>query len=447
MTTDDLQDYCMQIKRDYSQPFFSTRRRRRTGTRFLFVYGLLLGGFLVFVSSQFDRLQLAALDVVGMAPTPSPYASTWAQQGYDLYAQGKVVEAAEAFKQAVNQQPNNINYLYEYGKTLIELDREADQRAGRTLSDAEIALEIGNQAIEAAPQDVRGYALKAKALVWTGDSASAIPIALQGRELDPLFAPIYSALARAYTIIGRYQQGLDNGEEAVRLDPMDADTHRSYAISLIFVGLRDEAIQQLEDAVNINPNLTGPYFELAGQYNAANMTEEAVATYEKILTIDPFEAKAMLRMCEVFFKVGEARQAEGYCDDALQVNPNYKEAYRQLGMVNYSRRNYEGSIDNFEKCEELESDEIQCYYLRGLAHYYLADGKNEHCDFAWIYLNESNRRVVEEMGVAGNENIIADIQRGLQLTLDLCPQYSGVGLPTAAAPTAIPPTPLGGLGG
>lgn len=437
----------MQIKRDYSQPFFSTRRRRRTGVRFLFVYGLFMGGFLVFVSAQFDRLQLAALDVVGMAPTPTLFASMWAQQGYDLYAQGKVIDAVEAFKQAVNQQPDNINYLYEYGRILIELNRDADPANGRELSDAQLALQISDQAINVAPQDVRSYALKARALVWNEDAASAIPIALQGREIDPEFAPIYSVLARAYTEIGRYQQGLDNGAQAIELDPMDADAHRSYAISLIFVGLREEAIRQLEDAVNINPNLTGPYFELAGQYNAGDMTEEAVATYEKILTINPFEAKAMLRLCEVFFKVGEGQQAEGYCDDAIQINPNYEEAYRQLGMVNYSRRNYEGSIENFKKCEELGSDEIQCYYLRGLAHYYLADGKNEHCDFAWTYLNESNRRVVEEMGISGNENIMADIQRGLQLTLDLCPQYSGMGLPTVAAPTEIPPTPLGGLGG
>lgn len=436
----------MQIKRDYSQPFFSTRRRRRTGTRFIFMYGLLLGGFLVFVSSQFDRLQLAALDVVGMAPTPTPFASTWAQQGYDLYAHGKVEAAAAAFKQAVSQQPNNVNYLYEYGRTLLELDREKDEANGRPLSDAEMALPIADQAINAAPQDARGYALKAKALIWTGDSASAIPIALQGKEVDPEFAPIYSALAVGYTNIGRYQQGLDNGEHAVELDAMDADAHRSYAISLIYVGLRDEAIRQLEDAVNINPNLVGPYFELAGQYGVGDLTEEAVATYEKILTIDPRSAKAMLRMCELYFKVGEARQAEGYCDDAIQVNPNYKEAYRQLGMVNYSRRNYEGAITNFETCEKLGSTEIQCYYLRGLAHYYLADGKNEHCDKAWHDLNASSE-LIQQMGVTGNEAIIADIQKGLQLTIDRCPNYNGLALPTLQPATEIPPTPLGGLGG
>jgi len=435
----------MQIKRDYSQPFFSTRRRRRTGVPFIFVYGLFLGGFLVLVSSQFDRLQLAALDVVGLAPTPTPFASQRAQQGYDLFTTGKVEEAAAAFQQAVNQQPDNVNYLYEYGRILLELERPADPTRGRNSSDTEIALELGERVINLAPQDPRGYALKAKALVWMDDSASAIPIALQGREADPTFAPIYSALAVAYANIGRYQQGLDNGEEAVRLDPMDADAHRSFAIALIYVGLREEAIRQLEDAVNINPYLPGPYFELASQYNASELIEEAVATYEEILTLDPQNAKAMLRMCEVFFKVGEAQQAQGYCEDALQVNPDYKEAYRQLGMVRYSRRNYEGAIQAFEQCEALGSEEIQCYYLRGLAHYYLADGRNEQCDLAWKYLSQSND-MMREAG-PGNENIIADIQRGLQLTIDLCPQYGGQAVPTIPAATEIIPTPLGGLGG
>ena len=115
----------MQIKRDYSQPFFSNRRRNRVTGRFLFFYGLLIGGILVFVTSQFGRLQLMALDVVGLAPTATPFASTWAQQGYDLFLKGRMEEAAAAYANAVSQQPDNINYLYEYGRTLIELDRAA----------------------------------------------------------------------------------------------------------------------------------------------------------------------------------------------------------------------------------------------------------------------------------------------------------------------------------
>jgi tetratricopeptide (TPR) repeat protein len=430
----------MYIKRDYSQPFFSTRRRRRVGGRFLFLYGLFIGGLLVFVSAQFSRLQLMALDVVGMAPTATPFASTWAERGYDLYSRGKLLDAVTAFGQAVSQQPNNVNYLYEYGRMLIELDRDANPAQGRSISDAELARDLGDHAISIAPNDPRGYALKAKALIWLSDSKTAIPVALQGIDTDPGFVPLYSALAIAYGDIGRYQQGVDYGEQAVAKDPMDADARRSYAISLSWVGRFDEAIQQLEDAININPNVITPYFELAGLYNYQNRTEEAVATYDTILKLDPRNAKAMLRLCEVYFKVGEGQQAEGYCRDALDVDPNFAEAYRQLGMVNYSRRNYEGAIENFAKCADMGSDEIQCYYLRGLAHFYLADGQNEHCDLAWANLIDSQERV---QALPDNDNIVADIQHGLQLTADRCPQFTGLAVPTVPPePTALP-TPIG----
>jgi len=433
-----LQEYKgMQIKRDYSQPFFSSRRRSRVTGRFLFLYGLVVGGFLVLVSTQFGRLQLMALDAVGLAPTPTPFASTWASQGYEFFLQGKMEEAAVAYAQAVSQQPTDINYLYEYGRTLIELDRDADPSQGRPISDAELASQIGDQALASAPGDVRSYTIKSKALVWLNDSASAIPVALQGIEVDPNYAPLLAVLARAYTNIGRYQQGLDYGARAVETDPMDVDAHRGYAIALILVGQRDAAIRELEDAINVNPNLVSPYFELAGQYVGAERYEDAVATYEKILTLQPRNAKGLLRMCEVYSRIGQDQQAEGYCDDALTIDPNYKEAYRQLGMVNFRRRNYEGAIENFQKCQDLQSEEIECYYLQGLAYYYISE-----CDRAWDMLTISLDRIND---LPVKEPVLTTTQSGLQLVTNNCVKYNNRALPTLPPPTPVV-TPLG-LGG
>jgi len=424
----------MQIKRDYSQPFFSTRRRRRSTGRFLFFYGLFLGGFLVFVYSQFNSLQLMALDAMGMAPTATPFASTFAEAGYNQFLQGDLEGAAVNYQQAVSQQPDNINYLYEYGRMLIELDRSADVNAGRSVSDAEQASQLGDHAMEVAPNDVRAFALKAKALVWLDDSESAIPVALRGLELDLGFAPLLAVLARAYTDIGRYQQGLDYGEQSVTADPMSIEAHRAYAVSLIWVGLRDQAIQELEDAVNINPNLTTPYFELAGQYISSERYEEAVAAYEKVLSMQPRNAKALLRLCEVYSRIGQDQQAQGYCDDALAIDPNYKEGYRQLGMVNFRRRNYEGAIENFDRCVSLGSEEIECYYLRGLAHYYLGE-----CDAAWSILEESLQRI-EQLPV--KEPVLSTTQNGLRLVTESCPTYANRAVPTPVTPTPLP-TPIG----
>ena len=74
----------MQIKRDYSQPFFSDRRRRRGIWRWLLLYVVLILGFLFFVDSNFSTLQLMALDAVGQAPPPTPFASELANEGQVL---------------------------------------------------------------------------------------------------------------------------------------------------------------------------------------------------------------------------------------------------------------------------------------------------------------------------------------------------------------------------
>ncbi len=425
----------MQIKRDYSQPFFSSRRRSRVNGRFLFFYGLLIGGFLVFVSSQFGQLQLVALGAVGLAPTPTAFASTWASQGYDMFLQGKMEEAAAAYAQAVSQEPDNINYLYEYGRTLIELDRTANLVQNRPKSDSEIASEVGDHAIEVAPQDVRAYTLKAKALVWLDDSQSAIPFALKGFEINNNFSPLLAVLARAYTDIGRYQQGLDYGQAAVDADPKNVDAHRGFAIALILVGRRDEAIRELEDAININPNLAAPYFELAGQYKGANRLEDAIASYEKVLSIQPRNAKALLRLCETYTQVGQNEQAEGYCDDALTIDPAYADAYKARGGVRFRRRNYEDAIVDFKACQANDSTAIECYYQQGLAYYYIGGPAN--CDSAWTLLTEA-----QGTKPPPEPTIMTIIQTGLQLVTQNCVKYTNRVLPTIE-PTVVVPTPIG----
>lgn len=422
----------MQIKRDYSQPFFSSRRRRRSSGRSILVLLAIIAATLFISITQFDRLQLAALDVVGMAPTATPFASTLATEGAALFQQGKLAEAANYFAQASAQQPNNLDYLYEYGKLLIELDRAAEV----VTPPSEGVPSLADRAIALNPRDPRGYALKTKALVWTGDPAAAIPVGVAGLEQAPGFAPLLAALARAYTLIGRYQQGLDYGFNAVERDPMDADAHRSYAFSLIWVGERELAIEQLEEAISINPNLTAPYFELALQYLASDQDNFAIATYERILSIEPRNKRAFLRLCEAYAKVGQNDRAQGYCEDALDVDPNYAQAWRQVGIARYTRRNYEGAIEAFQKCVDNGSTEIQCWYLRGLANYYLGN-----CDSAWNILQES---LPMAESLPDGASIIASIREGLRLTTVSCPTYAGRPLPTEQPPTPIPPTPIGG---
>jgi len=411
------------IKRNYNKPFFSNRKRGLSGAP-LFLTGLLVGvmamGAMLLLTTQYDQMQYVALDALGIAPTPTLYASQHAQLGVELYQSGDVQTALDEFELAVLQRPEDINYLYEYGKLLIELDRYEE------------AAPIGDRAIEVAPNDVRGYALKARALMWS-DPGTAIPTAVSGLEIDPNYAPLHAALSVAYTNIGRYAEGLQRGIAAVDLDPLDAFTHRAYSIPLIYTGRNSQAIEQLEEAVNINPNLTAPYFELAAQYRAIDFPEMAVGVYRRVLTIDADNAKAYLRLCETYASVGEFIVASGFCETALEIDPQYGSAWRMLGQLQYNRRNYESAIDSFNNCINFGSDEIECYYIRGLAHYFLGQ-----CDDAWVVLQDS-------LNYTSQEQIVEAINIGLGNVTVRCPGYENQALPTAIPPTPIPPTPIGGI--
>jgi len=436
----------MQIKRDYSQPFFSDRRRRHGIWRWLVLYVVIIIGFLFFVDNNFSALQLLALSAVGQAPPPTPFASDLANQGMQDYAAGDLQGAHDFLKRAVMQQPTNVDYLYNYGRTLIELGADDDTLYAE-------AVQIGEQAIEANPNDPRGYAIKAKAMDLNGDSANAVPVGQAGLQVDRNFAPLYSALSGAYRDINRYDVAIQSAEQAIKLDPSDPDAHRVYALALIWVGRNDEALDQLQQAVGLAPNLAPPYFELASMYRTmavqdpnggTNDYELAVATYEKILAMQPQNSKAFQRLCSTYIEIGDFQRGQGYCEDSLAIDPNFPDALRDLGHAEYSQRNYEGAIEEFTKCAQVEStraeadQDIECFYLRGLSYYYLGD-----CQQAWDTLTDSVNRV-RLTSSDPNNPVLQNTVHGLQLVTQNCSGFGGRALPTPIPPTAIPPTPIGG---
>ncbi len=412
------------IKRNYSKPFFGKRRRGLAGAPILLILSLALaaiGSFLLFGWVFRIEVETAVNEFMGTPrPTATLPSSQYAQRGFSLYLEGKLEEALADFERARAQRPNDVNYLYEHGQILIELD------------EYEMAAAIGDQAIEAAPEDPRGYALKARALMWS-DPGSAIPVAVSGLEQDADFAPLHAALAVAYTNIGRYAEGLQRGIRATELDPLNAFAHRAYSIPLIYTGRSNDAIAALEKAVAINPNLTAPYFELAAQHRATGYQEMAVGIYRRILELEPDNAKAYLRICQTYAEVGEFLEGTRFCDTATEIDETYAPAWQMLGQLQYNRRNYESAVDSLEKCVEHGSTAVECYYIRGLAYYFLGD-----CQRAWDTLLESFRYTTAP-------SIIDIINRGLRDIRADCPGFENARLPTPIPPTPIPPTPIGGI--
>jgi tetratricopeptide (TPR) repeat protein len=367
---------------------------------------------------RFDAVQPQVLAMV-QPPAPTLTAPTLARQGYEAYMAGDLPGAERLLGQSVQMDPA-IDTLYEYGRMLLLQDK------------GDAGLAVADQAITLASDDPRGYALKVYALDILGRAEEAIPFGLTALEIDPNFAPTYAFLSGAYQSTARWGTAREMGARAVELDPNNLDARRQFAFALNWIGRYDLVVEQLEAAIQLNPNLDFLYFELAGAFSGLKNYSAMIGIYEHVLALQPENTKAMVRMCETYFTMRIDNYAQYWCEQALDRDPNDSRALKQVGMIYYTRRNYESSIEAFDQCVSLSGAQyIECWYLRGLAYYRLGE-----CEIGIPILQEALNYTQDDL-------IRTNILDGLYLCVEADPRYDESVIPTPApTPTAVP-TPIG----
>ncbi|MBN1562918.1 MAG: tetratricopeptide repeat protein [Anaerolineae bacterium] len=461
----------MYIRRDKSNLHFGRQARRRGGNTIFVIWLAMMLAILVLIW-RFENVQSWVLASVGDAPTATPDAVTWARLGERAYLVGDIEKAIEYYGEAARLAPNNIDILFEYGRMLVYRSY-----AGRNYSfRVEEALGVAEQAIDLAPDHPRAQALMCLALLENGRSEEAISYGLRAEQLAPDYAEASAYLSMAYRGAGRPNQAFQKADEAVVKDPNSLDARRALALGLAFVGEFDAAVQQYERAIQIHPRFDALYFELALYYKAQDNYDAAIAAYDQVLVMEPENVKAYTRKCETYFTMREDSLAQEACEQANQLDAYYPEAWRQLGMVQYTSRNYEGSIESFEQCASLQLSqaaqaaleqigradqvsmvqgvnsldleavedviaqlglqpiplspdqfgyEIECWYIRGLSHALLA-----RCDEAWPVLQEA-------LQMNPDEKIKGFINQGLMSCVTYEDEYTVDQIPTPI-PTEVP---------
>ncbi len=423
----------MYIRRDRSNLHFGRQARRGISRSLLVVWAVTIL-FVLGVLWKFDSVQSWALAGLGAEPTATMDPVSRAQLGERAYLSGDIEKAIQQYGEALRIAPNNMDIRFEYGRMLIYRSYSGRSYAYR----AQEALQVAQEAVEMAPEDPRAQALLCSALVANNRAEEAIQAGLRAVELAPNFSEAHAYLAMAYYWAGRWNSALPAANKAVELNDMSLDAHRALALALAFIGEYDAAIQQFERAIQIHPRFDVLYFEVAQYYIAKNNYDAAILSYDRVLSMEPDNVKAYTRKCELYTRMREDSLAQEACEQAIQLDNSYPEAYRQLGMVKYMRRNYEGAIEDFQRCNAIQneqniplaSQEIECYYIQGLAWALLA-----RCDEAWPVLQSALQMNPDE-GIKGliNKGLMSCVNAGDRDISEI---------PTAIPPTPVPPEPIG----
>lgn len=424
----------MYIRRDQSNLSFGRKRRQKGGGLFIGIWMFSMLAVVV-IMLNFRTVQSSTVQMIYGTATPTQTAISYAQLAQTAFQQGNLAESTRLYKLAADMEPDNLNVQFEYTRALIYYSF-----TGRTFSFlARDALMVAERAVASYPDDARAQAMYTLALTQNRRSEEAIAAGIRAIDLAPNWAEAHAYLSMAYRDQGRFRQSIESGQRAVQLDPTSVDAKRALALSLAFVGEFDLAIQAYNDAIRVAPRMDALYFELAVYYIAKDNYDAAIAAYDQVLANDPANVKAYTRKCETYFRQRDDARAQEACEQALQLDSGFPEAWRQLGMVRYTRRNYEGAIEAFETCATIQIEagfalnerEIECWYLRGLAHYLL----NE-CDRAVPLLQEA-------LAMSPNTNVQNLTMQGLNFCANNDPNFDNSIIPTPVPPTPIPPAPIG----
>lgn len=453
----------MYVKRNYEKSFFREKKKPPPIGRYLILLAVMTAATIWFFMSEtegqvLDNPEMAVTVVAAffapeMSPTPQP--SQLAQQAQDLYWAGDLDDAIMLLERAIGMRPDSVDYLYEYGMLLLDTDEASNNHA-------EQAEDIASEIIDLNPNDPRGYALRARSLVWQGQFGSAIPVASAGIDISPNFSPLHAALSRALIGEGRLREGQEAGVQATELAPGNVRGYWAYASSLMLSGARDEAILEYERTIQVHPAFLPPFFELANLYLGTGRDQEAIDVYNQILGRQPRNGQAMLRLCQAYRKVGQFERALGLCRDSILYIPESVAARYQLGVLLYNELDFAGAQDNFRACLDVDENNLACNYRMGLTYYYLArDEYNLNCAGARLTSLECDAPDICATGweILQQSLIMAQLRSNTEADIDIireglsaistdpaCFGVSGRPTPTPMIPTVTPtpePTPEG----
>lgn len=246
----------------------------------------------------------------------------WETLGTYYRLQGRTIPALNAYKRALDANPQNPRHWLSVGIIYCDLGRP------------DRGIEHLRKATEIQPDLAEAHINLGTAYLGTGRHVAAIDHLRKAVELQPEGALGLVNLGAAYNEAGRYGEALDPLRKALELQPGHPGAHVNIGASFHGLGRYEEAVEYLETALELQPALANAqtYLNIGGTYHSMGQFEKAIPYLQKATQINP-------RLTNAFFNLGLAYGALNRLEEAranlrrvLELNPNDPQApvIRQL---------------------------------------------------------------------------------------------------------------------
>jgi len=348
------------------------RRTRPNWFRIILLCLLVLGG------SYVNRFILPNQTPLGVSsPTPTIAPDAFIAQAEELFMQGKLIPAIDAYRQAISSRRDDPAIYVMLARTLVFAGQY--QEAQTNAEDA-LLLNPGNSMAHA----VLGWALSSQ-----GEYLEAETSLKRALELDP-----NNAMAHAYYVeilVDSYYNGTGSFEDvekaieeskvAIALAPNTLETHRARGIILEATANYEEAIRSYEAAIAINNNIADLHLRIGNNYRALGIYDKAVESYTRANALNPENPLPDLYMSRTYATIGEYGKAMQYAESAVVDDPADTNLRGNLGVMYYRNSYWPEAVEQFKYVvnggfteEGVQLDAIALTPSTRIAEYYFTYG-------------------------------------------------------------------------
>lgn len=283
-----------------------------------------------------------------------------------------------------NEKQKNVQKNFE----IFKYDGMRAQRMGRL----DYAIKCFKEAL-ALQEDFETMGYLSQVYMQTNALDEARQLLERMAKLEPEYVSTYLALANVCYQLEEYQAMADSAQKAIEIETGNAMAHyllgrakQSMNDGIMSIAHLTKAIMLDDDFIEARLLRAEALFQMR-QYSEAMEDIDAILTqhaddesalllrgkikeaigdataaetdYVHVTELNPFNEQAFLYLGQLYIEQKKLPEAIALFDEAIELNPNFAQAYHERGRAKLLNGDKDGSVEDMKKGLELNPKEIQ----------------------------------------------------------------------------------------
>ena len=274
-------------------------------------------------------------------------------------AQDKITEAREILVKLIKSSPDNAQTYAVEGQILVMENKFID------------AIDILSLAIEKDTLLSYAYYYRGIARANINDLDGAADDYLKARELDKENVEILKEGAIVLSKLEDFEAAIENYNKLIELDPSNTDAFLNRGNFKMKILDYKGAIDDFSSAISLDDQLAEAYFNRGKSYGNTKVFEKAIDDFSKASELNYKVSSANYNSGLASLQLNQPDKAKKYLNNCIKSDSESKHsanAYHLLGVMEMMQNRNEKALSYFNRSLELDPENIDAYYNRGIAY-------------------------------------------------------------------------------